>query len=218
METEFETDPVPTRTSRTGRATVLLAAVAVGAGALGITSFASAATNTPSATGSPSASAAATPGTDNSPDEVIRGGHGRKGPESHHFGGKGLGIGGALHGEFVVEKSDGVYETHATQLGEVTAVSSTSITVKSEDDYSKTYSVAADTLLNAKRDGIASIVVGDTVHIGATVEGDKATAEHIVDVTALEANGGGRMFHHELERSAKPAPVSPSDSDSATAS
>ncbi|MEI8408959.1 MULTISPECIES: hypothetical protein [unclassified Kribbella] len=48
-------------------------------------------------------------------------------------------FGDALHGEFVTAKDGGGYETIATQKGEVTAVSTTSITVKSADGYSRTY-------------------------------------------------------------------------------
>ena len=62
-----------------------------------------------------------------------------------------FGLGGALHGEFVIKKDDGPYQTVAAQRGEVTAVSKDSITVKSEDGYSRTYTITEDTLVNAAR-------------------------------------------------------------------
>src|SRR5262249_42514770 len=66
-------------------------------------------------------------------------------PEGHHPGPGGRfgfgGIGGdVLHGEFVVPKN-GAFETLDTQTGKVTDVSSTSISVKSDDGFSKTYAV-----------------------------------------------------------------------------
>ena len=57
-------------------------------------------------------------------------------------------FGEALHGEFVTAKDGGGYETIATQKGEVTAVSESSITVKSADGYSRTYTVNSDTKVN----------------------------------------------------------------------
>ncbi len=102
-----------------------------------------------------------------------------------------FGIGGpALHGEFVVKKDGGGYQTIATQNGQVTAVSKDSITVKSEDGYSRTYAVTADTLVNAARDGIANVKNGNTVMVMATVTDGKATALSINDGTVRDAIRG----------------------------
>lgn len=98
-----------------------------------------------------------------------------------------FGAAGALHGEFVVEKEGGGYQTVATQRGEVTAVSKESVTVKSEDGYSRTYTLTEDTLVNAARDGIDDVKTGDTVTVTAVVEGDKATASSVNDGTVREA-------------------------------
>jgi hypothetical protein len=98
-----------------------------------------------------------------------------------------FGFKGALHGEFTVEKEGGGYQTVATQKGEVTAVSKDAITVKSADGYTKEYVVTADTLVNATRDGIASIKTGNTVMVSATVADGKATAATISDGTQREA-------------------------------
>lgn len=50
-----------------------------------------------------------------------------------------------LHSESVVKKADGTFETVLTQQGTVEAVSDTSVTVKSEDGFTQTYAVTAET-------------------------------------------------------------------------
>ncbi len=98
--------------------------------------------------------------------------------------------GEALHGEFVTAKDGGGYETIATQKGEVTAVSASSITVKSVDGYTKTYTVNSDTKVN--RDGkIADITTGETIRIRATVSDGTATATMISDNTDRRQGGRG---------------------------
>jgi VCBS repeat-containing protein len=129
----------------------------------------------------PSPSAAASPSAPNSADPGKPGGPAGKGRHGA------FGIGGALHGEFTVEKDGGGYQTVATQNGEVTAVSKDSITVKSADGYSRTYTVTADTLVNATRDGISSIKNGNTVSVQATVADGKATAARVSDGTQRDA-------------------------------
>jgi hypothetical protein len=120
-----------------------------------------------------------------------RGGHGDHGGP---FGGKLFGFGGfggfgrfgGLHGEFTIRKPDGNgFQTVATQTGEVTAVSPSSITVKSEDGFSRTYSVDENTLVGSGRDGIGTVKTGDTVHIAGVVDGGKAQAAAILDSTQL---------------------------------
>ncbi|TCC61316.1 hypothetical protein E0H73_18970 [Kribbella pittospori] len=116
-------------------------------------------------------------------------------PSNQPDPGKGLGhrgefgMGGALHGEFVVPKDGGGYQTVATQRGEVTAVSKDSITVKSEDGYSRTYTLTEDTLVNAARDGIDDVKVGNTVQVTAVVADGKATASSVNDGTVRQAAG-----------------------------
>ncbi|MGW1346450.1 hypothetical protein ACWCOV_35715 [Kribbella sp. NPDC002412] len=114
-----------------------------------------------------------------------------KGP---HRGGQ-FGLGGALHGEFVVKKDDGSYQTVATQRGEVTAVSKESITVKSEDGYSRTYTLTEDTLVNAARDGIDDVKTGNTVSVFAVVADGRATATSVNDGTVRKAAGDRWGFH-----------------------
>ena len=95
-----------------------VAAVAVTTTAGGVAWAASNADPTPSPSASPSSPS--TPGQQQKPDRPGKGGFGPRGE---------FGLGGALHGEFVVPKDGGGYQTVATQRGEVTAVSKDSITV-----------------------------------------------------------------------------------------
>jgi hypothetical protein len=152
-----------------------MAAAAVAGGA----AIASAALADPSPSPSTSASGAPT-NPKGAPGRPLRGGF--RGP-----GGPGLGVGPALHGEFVVAKPGGGYQTIDTQQGDVTAVSNSSITVKSADGFTRTYSVTDKTLVDAQRNGIGSVKVGDQVTISATVDGGTATATDIVDRSQVRA-------------------------------
>jgi hypothetical protein len=130
-----------------------------------------------------------------------------------HGMGMGLSIGDALHGTVTVEKQGGGYQTLDGQRGAVTAVSKDSITVKSVDGFSETYVVTADTLVNAKRDGIASIIKGDEVAIIATAEGSTSTAVRIMDRTQI---GDDKKKNAPDAPPAMPAaPVTPSGSGTA---
>ena len=140
----------------------------------------------------PTPSPSASPSTPSTPNQQQPGGPGKGG-----FGHRGeFGVGGALHGEFVVPKDGGGYQTIATQQGDVTAVSTDSITVKSADGYSRTYTVAAETLVNSARDGIASIKTGSKVSVSAVVANNTATATTINDGTARDAAGQKWGFKH----------------------
>jgi hypothetical protein len=109
-----------------------------------------------------------------------------KAPGFGGFGGPGFGAGGALHGEYTTGKPGGGYQTIDVQQGQVTAVSNGSITVKSDDGFTKSYAVTASTLVDAQRDGIGSVKVGDKVSVQATVSGGTATATDISDRTAIQ--------------------------------
>jgi hypothetical protein len=116
-----------------------------------------------------------------------RGHHG--GPFGKFFGMGGFGHfgrGGPLHGEFTIRKPDGSgFQTMAVQSGEVTAVSPSSITVKSEDGFSRTYSVDENTVVGSGRDGIGTVKTGDTVRVAGVVDGNQAKAAAILDSTSL---------------------------------
>jgi hypothetical protein len=87
----------------------------------------------------------------------------------------------ALHGTSVISDGNGGYLTQITQTGTVSAVSSSSITVKSQDGYSKTYVVSSSTSIDNGADKIASVVAGHTVRIVGTSANAKVTATTITD-------------------------------------
>jgi hypothetical protein len=132
------------------------------------------------------------------PRGVIRG---------HAFGPGGFGLGGigggagAIHGEFV-RPNGSTYQTVNFQVGQVTAVSSSSITLKSVDGFTKTYTVDTNTLVNAGRDGIGSMKVNDHASVQAVVHGNTAAAVSIIDSTTL----GALRQHWRLQ----PPPSTPS--------
>ena len=95
------------------------------------------------------------------------------------------GPGGAIHGEFVTPDGSNGYRTVDMQVGQVMSVSSSSITVKSADGFTKTYSVDKNTVVNAGRDGISNVKNGDTVGVNAVVTNGNAAARNIMDRTTL---------------------------------
>ncbi len=115
---------------------------------------------------------------------------------------------GAVHGQFVVAKPGGGYQTVDMQRGSVTAVTSSSITVKSSDGFVRTYQVPSTARVNAQRGGISSIKTGNQVMVVATVSGSGASAASILDLSLLSqahgwpAGGSGPGF-------AGPAPAAP---------
>lgn len=101
--------------------------------------------------------------------------------------GFGPGFGGpGIHSEVTVENPEGKYQTTATQLGKVVAVSPTSITLESDDGYKRTYVVNEDTLVTAGRDGINNLKNGDSVTLTAVVNGSEARAVQIWDPAAMK--------------------------------
>jgi hypothetical protein len=107
-----------------------------------------------------------------------------------NFAGGGLGgpagLSGVLHGQIVMAKPGGGYQTVDIQNGQVTAVSSTAITLKSADGYARSYAITSSTLVDAQRDGISSVKVGHQASVLATVSGSTATAVTVRDVTLLQ--------------------------------
>ncbi|MEV4703831.1 hypothetical protein [Actinoplanes sp. NPDC049316] len=109
-------------------------------------------------------------------------------------GGGGPGMAAALHGTYVVPDGNGGYVTQETQTGTVSAVSSTSITVKSADGYSRTYVVGGSTTVDNGADQISDVQSGHTVRVVATRSGDTATATAVIDsdlAGAQQRDGGG---------------------------
>jgi hypothetical protein len=193
---------------RTRRVGAGVAVAAVGIAALGVAgaTYAAASDPSPSPSGSsPGYGMPGMPGGDHDgdspqgygpPGQGMPGSPGKDGGRHGGFGMRGTGMG--IHGSFVVKDPSGDgYITVLMQRGVVTAVSSTSITVKSEDGYSKTYVVDASTTVN--RDGaIADIKVDADVVVMARESGSSATATRIADTSAF-----GKGFDRDGERPAR---------------
>jgi hypothetical protein len=96
-----------------------------------------------------------------------------------------LGMGGALHGSFVVPDGSGGYRTLVMQRGAATKVSDTSITVRSEDGFEQTYAITADTGVGADRQGVSGIAKGADVAVMGEKKGSTVTALHVADLTQL---------------------------------
>lgn len=180
------------------------AAVAVVA-MLGGAAVAFAATNATASPSAPAAGASSSP----SPQQVPRKCPNSNGPcrmfggPFHKFGhrpGLPFGLGfpgglfGAVHGQVVLAKPGGGYQTVDIQRGKVTAVSANSITLRSADGFTASYAVAASTIVDAQRDGIGSVKVGNQVSVLAAVSGSKATATSITDMTLLQQSRGSMSF------------------------
>lgn len=102
-------------------------------------------------------------------------------------------LGHGIHGEFTAADPDGDgYRRIATQAGEVTAVSTTSITVRSVDGFVRTYVVDAQTKVNG--DGtIADIAKGEDVRIAGVIDGDTVRALRIGDGSERMQRRAGRL-------------------------
>lgn len=181
MDDLLVNEPAPIRSRVAMRRIGAAAAVGVGL-TLGAAGIAAAATD-PSPTPSGGATAQTAPQMPPGPGHR----HGPGGPR----GERGLGLHGALHGELVVPDGTG-YRTVRVQRGVVTAVSAEALTVKSEDGYESTYVLTKSTLVDAARDGIATVAKGETVGVEATVSGSKATANHVRDITKIQAERKAR--------------------------
>jgi hypothetical protein len=118
--------------------------------------------------------------------------------ERHGFrGGPGLlGMAGAIHGELVVPDGNGGFQTVVVQRGTASKVGSDTLTVKSDDGYTQTYDVPADTGVGALREGLGSIKSGANVVVLAEKKGGSLTATHVMDLDSFGA-GGGFGFHHD---------------------
>lgn len=112
----------------------------------------------------------------------------------HHRGPRGRGgplggMAGVIHGSGTVRTPTG-FKTVDFQIGTVSSVSSTSLTVKSADKYSQTYTVVASTVVDAQSGGISSVKAGDRVRVVAEPSsgGGNATATDVVDATRIGAS------------------------------
>jgi hypothetical protein len=169
---------------------LVVAVIALGAGG----GIAYVATH-PGDSASPAAAQGAAQSPAPSPSASTPSWHGRGPGGFGRFGGfGGLGLGGVVHGQVTERTSGGGYQTVDIQSGTVTAVSPSSITVKSADGYSATYVVVSSTEVNAQAAGILTVKVGDTVELTATVSGGTATAASIVDMSSIQSSRGSFNF------------------------
>lgn len=107
-------------------------------------------------------------------------------------GGAGLAVlSGALHGDFVVKSSSGTYTTERMQTGKATKVSSTSITVASDDGYTSTYVINSSTALEENGSKVTSVTTGETVTVLATLDNSVATATTVEEGTTTSGASGG---------------------------
>ena len=86
-----------------------------------------------------------------------------------------------LHAEGVVQTDEGL-KTVVVQRGTVTAASTTSLTVKSSDGYTVTWTVADSTkvIVNRAKSEISQVVVGSEVGVAGSKEGDATNARLVV--------------------------------------
>ena len=116
---------------------------------------------------------------------------GQGGPGDFAAGGMGGGLSAAVHAEYVVLQGT-EYTTMAQQTGTVSEVSSSSVTVKSSDGFTRSYALGSDVVVSnlqqrrqqADTSGtqlsVADIVAGGTVRIVAAKEGSGFTASSVI--------------------------------------
>lgn len=89
--------------------------------------------------------------------------------------------GTVLHGEQVVKTEEGTIVTYRNVHGTVTAISDSSISVRSEDGFSATFAINADTAFGSKRQAGSreDVQVGSEVGVMGRVDGSTAVAERV---------------------------------------
>jgi hypothetical protein len=178
-------------------------AVGVGAAAgvaVGATALAQAATSSGTTPHTGAASVTASDG-GSTTTTLSPGRHGFGGPGGFRggmgvggLGGSAIGGGPFIYGQFTIKGPNG-YETISERTGTVSDVTDTSgstwsLTVKSADGTSGTFTVDSGTSVNGGEMGIGSVKTGDTVRVTAVVSGTTSTAKQVMDQTTLKANGG----------------------------
>lgn len=161
----------------------------VGAGVLGggvITGIAVAQLGVASAA-SPSPGPAATPG----PWRQL---HRLGGGPLAHLGGR------ILHGEATVLTPQGKTQVVDFQHGKITAVTASTVTVRSTDGFTATYTVDKTTriVLNGTAGTLSRLKTGDEVRVFATKSGATATAKAVIDGMPARAFGFGHGWRQAL--------------------
>jgi hypothetical protein len=98
----------------------------------------------------------------------------------------------ALHGEFVEPGANGTYLTVVTQTGTITAISPTSVSVRSEDGFNQSYVIPA-----AAGNTDAPFAVDDRVEVRAMRNGQTLTVTNIGNpqLDGLSGPGPGAPSH-----------------------
>lgn len=162
----------------------LLAAGVAAAGALSATGALAA---SPSPTPSPSSSA--TPGAPGQP--------GKPGMGHRGFGPRGFGrFGGGpvLHGSFVTQNPSGSGTvTHQLQSGSISAKSGNTITVKSTDGFTETWTLNGSTTVRTgwNSGSVQDLAVGDQVMVQGTASGSGGVAQFVAERKAGAGQGFG---------------------------
>ena len=127
---------------------------------------------------------------------------GQGGPGDFTAGGMG-GLSAAVHADYVVLQGS-QYVTMAEQTGTVSEVSSSSVTVKSSDGFTRSYALGSDVVVTnlqqrrqqaggtASQLTVADIVAGGTVRIVAAKDGSGYTAASVMVVAATSTGSTGQ--------------------------
>jgi hypothetical protein len=89
-------------------------------------------------------------------------------------------IGRGMHGEWVVKGKDGKPITLETIRGTVTAVSSSSVTVKAEDGYTETFVTSLDTKVRGGADSLGDVKAGAKGAVVGVKSGTTITARTVL--------------------------------------
>ena len=179
-------------------------AVGAGAGVYALTSSSAAASGDGAAAGGPQFKGQGMPGGQQGGQAGgSTSGRGGFGPDG--LGGMAGGLSAAVHAEYVVLEGT-TYTSMAEQLGTVTEVSSTSVTVKSADGFTRSYALGDGVTVSAMQQrrqqsggtgstgsqlSVADIVSGATVRLTATKEGSGYSAKSVMLVAATATGGTG---------------------------
>ncbi len=89
-------------------------------------------------------------------------------------------IGRGMHGEWVVKGKDGKPVTLETIRGTVTAVGSSSLTVKAEDGFTETFATNSDTKVRGGADSLGDVKVGAKGAVVGVKSGATITARAVL--------------------------------------
>jgi hypothetical protein len=188
-----------------------------------LTGVAFAATQTPTPTPNSTAPSTSAPENDSGQDGTMKGQgerrdrDGMRGPGGRGMRGGPGGPGGdrILHGDVTVKDENDQAVQARIQTGTIASISATSMTVKSEDGYTSTWTLNSDTKIHRDRDdaAIGDLKTGDFVHVRGPLSGDTATAKN---VRALSPEAKAEFDKLKAERDAQRQAEPDGDADSQT--